>query len=156
MRKRVGEGPDFNEETKSASPGSGLGLEAEFASLAGDIQTAYDEGVSLEHAERLAAKCLGVQLKIAEQLAASDLDSRMKKSGLKAIKSAVYMKAATASDKKPSDTLLENVVNLDNQVATSQDLYDSADARKESLTLFFGIFREAHIYFRGISRGRYE
>jgi hypothetical protein len=41
----------------------------EFGELAADVQRAYDEGVSLEEAERLAAKFLGAQMRIAEELA---------------------------------------------------------------------------------------
>lgn len=128
----------------------------EFSELAVDVQRAYDEGVTMEQAERLAAKFLGAQLKVAEELASIDLDSRMKKNGLKAIKSAVYMQAATAGEKKPSEGFLENTVNLSKDVSDAQDRFDASDARKESLSIYLGIFKDAHIYFRGIAKGRFE
>lgn len=128
----------------------------EFGELAADVQRAYEEGTPIEEAERLAAKFLGAQMKVAEELAAVDLDSRMKKNGLKATKSAVYMAAATAGEKKPSEGFLENTVNLDSGVAQAQERFDTADARKEALTIYLGIFKDAHIYFRGIAKGRYE
>jgi hypothetical protein len=128
----------------------------EFGELAADVQRAYDEGVSLEEAERLAAKFLGAQMRIAEELARVDLDARMKKNGLKAIKSRVYMDAATSGDKKPAENFLENLVNLSTDVCVSQDMYDESDSRKESLSVYLGIFKDAHIYFRGIAKGKYE
>jgi hypothetical protein len=128
----------------------------EFGELAGDVQRAYEEGVSIEEAERLAAKFLGAQMKVAEELASVDLDARMKKNGMKATRSAVYMAAATAVEKKPSEGFLENTVNLDKMVQGAQERFDAADARKEALSIYLGIFKDAHIYFRGIAKGNYS
>jgi hypothetical protein len=129
--------------------------DGEFAALREVFDRAYDEGTTLEEAERLGAKFLSAQMNVADELAIVALDARMKKSGLKAIKSAVYMRAATSGDKKPSDSFLENLVNLDEMVSKAQDTFDQADARRESLELYFGIFREAHLYFRAISKGTF-
>jgi hypothetical protein len=131
-------------------------VHSEFGELAADVQRAYEDGTTIEEAERLAAKFLGAQLKIAEELAQIDLDSRMKKNGLKAIKSAVYMAAATAGEKKPSEGFLENTVNLSKEVCGAQDRFDAADSRKEALSIYLGIFKDAHIYFRGIAKGNYN
>lgn len=131
-------------------------LQDEFAELAQIVARAYDEGVTLEEAERLAAKALGVQLAIAERLKVADLDTRMKKNGLKATRARSYMAEATKGEKKPSEGFLENHVNMDVTVQTAANDYESADAETQSLTLYLGIFKDAHIYFRGIAKGRFD
>ncbi len=131
-------------------------VNAEFGELSTDVQRAYEEGVTVEEAERLAAKFLVAQMNVAAELASVDLDSRMKKNGVKALKSAVYMAAATAGEKKPSEGFLENHVNMSDLVQGEQNSYDAADARKESLGIYLSIFKDAHIYFRGVAKGRFE
>ncbi len=146
--------PSAREESSSEETSSQV--HGEFGDLALDVQRAYENGTTLDEAEKLAAKFLGAQLTIAAELATTDLDSRMKKNGLKAVKSAVYMTEATRGEKKPSEGMLENHVNLSELVQGEQNRFDTADARKESLLLYFGIFKDAHIYFRGIAKGRFE
>jgi len=126
------------------------------AELEKDIEGAYSEGTNLEQAERLAAKFLTGQLLVSKELEASDLDSRMRKSGLKAIKAAVYMEAATKGDKKPSDTFLQSVVDMDQVVGDAQNLLDSSEVNRDKLERYYNIFREAHVFFRGVSKGRFE
>ena len=91
-------------------------------------------------------------MEIAAELAVVDLDSRMKKNGLKAKRATTYMSVVASADKKPSDTLLENHCNLDPGVQLSMNEYEEADAKRESLKLYFGIFHEAHLYFRTIAK----
>lgn len=120
------------------------------------IKDSYEQGVTLDEAEKLAGMFLSAQLQVAGALREADLDSRMKKSGVKAVKAAVYMKAATATDKKPSDVMLQAVVDMDKLAQDQQNLFDEAEAIKDHLQNYFNIFREAHIHFRGIAKGRFE
>lgn len=126
------------------------------AELEKDISDAYEQGTTIEQAERLASKFLSGQLLVSKELEAADLDSRMRKSGLKAIKAAVYMEAATKGDKKPSDTFLQSLVDMDQMVGESQKSLDSAEVSRDSLDRYYNIFKDAHIFFRGVSRGKYE
>lgn len=126
------------------------------AELTIDIQDAYEQGITLEAAEKLAAKFLYGQIQVAEALQVMDLDSRMKKNGLKAVKAAVYMENATKGDKKPSDVMLNAIVDRDDLVIGEQNRFDEAEVVKQSLENYYGIFKDAHIYFRGISKGRFE
>ena len=128
----------------------------EFQALQDIFLKAYNQGTSLEEAERLAARFLTAQMNVAVELEAMDLDTRAKKAGLKAIKAAVYMECVKGSDKKPAEGYLDHYVTLDKTVCDAQDRFDEADARKESLSLFFGIFKDAHIYFRGIAKGSFN
>lgn len=117
-----------------------------------EIKLAYTSEVSLTKAEKLAARFLHAQMEVSDQLRSVDLDSRMKKSGSKAVKAGVYMEVATASDKKPSDTFIENVVNRHELVNQQQDALDTAEVNRDSLERYYNIFREAHTYFRQMSR----
>lgn len=121
-----------------------------------DVKRSYEEGVTMEEAERLAAKCLNVQLSLARAIRTEDIDSRMKRHGIKAVRASVYMAELEKHEKKPTETFLESVVNLDKLVETAERDYAEADAGKEELQNFFGVFKDAHIYFRGIAKGKFE
>lgn len=123
-----------------------------YEELAADIKNAYENSIEPAEAERLAAKFLHAQLTVSHELAVADLDARMRKTGVKAVKAAVYMEAATAGEKKPSDVMLEAKVNLDKVVQDEQDKFDTAEVERDQLQNYFNIFREAHIYFRGIAK----
>lgn len=158
-RVRVGsDGSTSASEAPQSAPAAAprASGDQEFAKLREVVEKAYDEGTTLEEAERLAARFLGAQMQIAEELANLDLDTRMKKNGLKAKRSQTYMLEATKGEKKPSEGFLENHVNMDLGVQNAANEYETADARKENLLLYFGIFKDAHIYFRGIAKGRFE
>lgn len=119
------------------------------------IQKSYEEGTSLEEAERLAAEFLVAQIRVSEALKAASLDSSMRKSGLKAIRAAVYLENATKSDKKPSDVLLSAMVDVHEVVQSEQDAHDKALAESESLKRYYDIFVNAHIFYRGVAKGSF-
>ncbi len=121
-----------------------------------DITNAYESSPTLEEAEKLAAKFLSAQIKVGQELQSADLNARMRKTGLKAIKAAVFLQAATAGDKKPSDKMLEALVDSDKIVGEIQDAFDNAEVLKNQLENYLNIFNNAHIYFRGIAKGRFE
>lgn len=123
--------------------------------LSSKIKHSYEQGVGLDEAEKLASEFLYAQIKLSEALKESDLDARMKKTGLKAVKAASYMNEATRGDKKPSDTFIQAVVDQDKDVIGSQDLLDSAESQRDHLQNYYNIFKEAHIHFRGIAKGRF-
>jgi hypothetical protein len=131
-------------------------LQQIFDDLKESVTAAYNCGTTMEEAEKLAGRCLGAQLDIAKALSSTDLDTRMKKNGMKAAKAQAYMTEVGKYDKKPSDTLIENAVALDSMANKAVDLYETADAKKEELTLYFGIFKDAHIYFRTIAKGTFN
>lgn len=119
------------------------------------IKGSYESGVTLEEAERLAAEFLHAQLVVSKELQALDLDARMKKSGLKAVKAAIYLEAATKSDKKPSDVMLNAIVDTSELATGEQDRLDEAEVNRDALERYYSIFREAHIFYRGVSRGTF-
>lgn len=125
-------------------------------SLKKDITRSYEEGVTMEEAEKLAAKFLDGSMQVADALKVADLDRRMKKAGVKAVKASAYLNAATQGDKKPSDKLIEAVIDSDEVVIKQQEMFDSSEVEFNALSGYLDIFREAHVYYRGIAKGRFE
>lgn len=131
-------------------------LESEIEALREIVQAAYSESVTISEAEKLAARCLHAQMLIAEDLKSSDLDSRMKKNGVKAVRAKVYMEEVAKHEKKPAEGLLDHVLALNDKCNKEQDAYDSAEVKKSYLETYLGIFKDGHIFFRGIAKGKFE
>lgn len=136
--------------------GSTMTLEQLCSELESEILKAYEESITLDDAERLAARFLYGQIQVSNSLKEADLDARMRKSGVKAVRAAVYLKAVTGSEKKPTEAMLESTINTDGTVSTEQDGLDTAEANVAHLTRYYNIFREAHIHFRGLAKGKFE
>jgi hypothetical protein len=153
--KKLGESPNPTPDAEDRKPVSAQEPK-EFEQLVKIVRTAYESGTTMDEAERHAARFLEAQLNVAAELASLDLDARMKKNGMKAARAQIYLDLCAGSEKKPSDTFLEQQVTLDRTVNLAVDLYEKADARRENLTLYLGIFKDAHVYFRGIAKGAYN
>lgn len=125
-------------------------------SLEVKIIAAYEQGVSLEDAEKLASEFLHGMLQVSSELKKADLNSRMRKSGNKAIRAAVYTDICAKSEKKPTESALDHLINMNDLVNKEQDALDSAEVERDELERYYNIFREAHIHFRGVSRGRMD
>lgn len=124
--------------------------------LSSKIQAAYSEGVSMSEAECLAGEFLGAMISLSGQLREADLNARMRKTGVKAVKAAVYLAQIQAADKKPSDVLLGAKVDMDAMVIKEQESLDTAEVDRDELERSYNICREAHLHFRGLAKGRYE
>lgn len=127
-----------------------------FKEIEDSIIAAYSEGVTLSEAEKLAAKCLHAQMKISDELKSADLNARMSKSGLKAIKAAVYMNEVSKADKKPTEAMLSAIIDSSELVESEQKSLDTNEVTRDELYRQLDICKEAHIYARGISRGKFE
>lgn len=126
------------------------------ANLTGKIKDAYESSVTVEEAEKLAAEFLHAQLQVAAELEKLDLDSRMRKNGVKAVRAAIYLDECGKTDKKPSDTFLQAKVDSNELSVNEQTGYDEAESKRSSMQNYFGIFKDAHIYFRGIAKGSFN
>lgn len=123
--------------------------------LEAKIESAYQQGTTLEEAERLASEFLSAQIKISTELTKADLNARTRKSGVKAVRAAVYLNAATASEKKPTEAMLAATVDSDKIVCDEQDGLDKAEVSRAELERYYDIMLNAHIHFRGISKGKF-
>ncbi len=121
-----------------------------------EIQKSYEQGTSMEAAELLAAKFLQAQMTISTELSIVDLDRRMRKRGLKAIRSAVRIEEVSKHDKKPTEGALEDAVNTDERVSQEESKFDRSEVDRDELARIYDVCREAHIYYRGIAKGRFE
>lgn len=122
--------------------------------LENHIISAYGEGCTLEEAERLAAKYLHGQMQVSTALRETDLSARMRKSGLKAVRAAVYTDIKAKGDKLTVDAM-EHALNMNDLVSAEQDQLDVAEADRDDLKRYYDIFGNAHVYFRTISKGSY-
>jgi hypothetical protein len=119
------------------------------------IQGAYANGVTADTAEKLAAEFLFAQLKISAELAKKDLDSRMRKTGVKAVKAAIYMESASKGDKRPTEAALSMMVDQHEVVQSEQNQLDRAEVDRAELERLYDVYLNSHIYFRGIAKGNF-
>lgn len=130
-------------------------FKTEVEALTNIIENVYLNGTSLDEAERLASRFLHAQLLISAELAKSSLDARMRKSGLKAIRAAVYLDEAKKGEKKPTEVMLASLVDTHEVVRGEQTAMDSADTEREELQRLYDVFGNAHIFFRGVAKGTF-
>lgn len=126
------------------------------AELEADIKAAYEGGVTMPVAEALAAKFLSGSLSVGNELEVADLDARMRRAGLKSLKGAVYLAECSKSDKKPSDKMLEAMIDSDKLVLESQEAFDTAEVYVNKLKNYLNVFHEAHVFMRTVAKGSYE
>lgn len=119
-------------------------------------QNVYENGVALDEAEKLAAVYLSALLQISNEIKKMDLDARMRKTGIKALKATVYLDECAKADKKPTEAMLTALVDSNKYVQGEQDKYDQAEVEKEALIRYYDVFNNAHIYFRGVAKGKFE
>ena len=124
--------------------------------LAKDIQDSYEGGVTMTDAEKLAGKFLYAQMQISNEIASVDLDARMKRSGVKAVKAAIYLEHATKTEKKPSDVLLSAMVDANEIVQGQLRAEAQAEVNRDWLRNQLTIFGEAHVHFRTIAKGSFQ
>lgn len=120
------------------------------------IITSYTEGITVSEAERLAGEFLGAQIKISEEVSKLSLMARLLKSSVKEERGKLLYKEATTPDKKPSDSVLQALVDSNAEVLARQDEFDKAEESANEMLRLFGIFKDAHLHFRAISKGRFE
>lgn len=123
-----------------------------------DIRNAYERPVETDEAQLLASKFLLAQLNAGRELSNLNLDARMKKTGLKALKAQVYLKHAQTSlgEKKPTEATLSAIVDSDKLVLENQDMFDKAEVERDLIENYLNVFREAHIFMRSLSKGKFE
>lgn len=130
-----------------------MNFKTEAEALRVKVQAAFQSGISMADSESLANEFLDAKMRMATEMTKLDLDARMRKQGVKAIKAAIYMEAATKDLKKPSDTLLEHLVNQNALVMCEQTAYDEAEVALAEVERIYANLHEAMILYRGIAKG---
>lgn len=120
------------------------------------IQESYTSGTTLDQAEKLAGNFLHAMIQVSTELAKADLDARTRKSGVKAVKAAIYLDTVQKADKKPTEAQISATIDTDTLVSTEQQALDSAEVLKGELERYYDIFNQAHVYYRQISKGTFN
>jgi hypothetical protein len=120
--------------------------------LENKIVSSYEEGITLEDAEKLSAEFLYAQLQVSSELKKADLDSRMRKQGVKAIRAALYTEARSKAD-KITEAAITAMLDANELVSGEQMAFDTAEADRDELERYYNIFNSAHVYYRQLSRG---
>jgi len=107
----------------------------------------------MEQAERLAGRFLTAQMLVSSELRKADLSSRMRKTGLKAVRAATYLEQVEKNEKKPSDVLINSIVDTSTDVIAEQHGLDESEVDRDELERLYSIYQNAHIHFRTIAKG---
>lgn len=119
------------------------------------IMASYEVGVTMEMAEKLAAEFLNAQLVVSRELSAKDLDARMRKSGVKAVRAAIYLDILQKNDKKPTEAAISATIDSDTLVTGEQQALDEAEVSRDELERYYNVFMNAHVFFRGVAKGSF-
>lgn len=123
--------------------------------LEAKIIATYTTGVSLEEAEKLAAEFLSAMILVSDELKKADLSARMRKTGVKAVRAALYQDAVKGQDRKPTETAIQSIIDSNDTLIAEQNAYDSAEVDKAALDRYYDVFLNSHIFFRGVSKGTF-
>lgn len=120
------------------------------------LEKAYEHGLTFQEAEKVASQTLSLRIALADELRAVDLDAKMKKHGVKAVRAAVYMEEIKKHEKKPAEAYLDNAVNLSPLVEQEERAYATAQVNCDHLVTYLDIMKDAHIFFRTVAKGNFE
>lgn len=120
------------------------------------IKETYEKSITIEQAEEFAAELLYTQMLLSSQIKKADLDRRMKRTGLKSIRAALRLEIASKGEKKPTEATIDAMVDSNELYVGEQNRFDEAEVNTEELERIFNIIKEAHIYYRGVAKGRFE
>lgn len=108
-----------------------------------------------DEAPSMAALCLLTQAALLQDLAAADLRSRALKRDIdfEKAKVGVESKQNPPDGKKPSDALVQNLVNRDSEVRRISNEQNIAERDYKHLSNIHALLKEAHLTFRSIRKG---
>lgn len=119
------------------------------------IREAYESGVSVLQAERLAGEFLHAQLIVSRELTNLDLDARMTKTGVKALRAAVYLEECNKESKKPTEATLAAIMDTHEGTRHMQNKLDEVESERDELKRLLDVYANAHIHYRTICKGSF-
>lgn len=120
------------------------------------VREAYQNGVTQEQAERLAGEFLEANFQLAEKLKMAELDARMRKSGLKAVKGAAYLEIVQKSERKPTEAQITAMLDTEGMINKEQENLDKAEVECNFLERIYSTCQNAHVLYRKISGGTFS
>ena len=130
-------------------------FEEQLKLLENKIKASYEESITMPEAEKLAAEFLHAQIVVSGELRKSDLDARMKKSGVKALRANAYLSIVSEAEKKPTETQIASIIDTDQLVIKNQELLDKSEVDRANLERYYDIFTNAHVFYRNVARGNF-
>ena len=120
--------------------------------LEGLITDSYQNSVTLGQAETLAGRFLEAQLIVNTELTRLDLDARMRKTGVKAIRATIYLSEKNAIP-KPTEGMLTALIDANPDLRNEQDALDKVESERDELKRLMDVYNNTHVHFRTICRG---
>ncbi len=80
----------------------------------------------------------------------------MRKSGVKAVRAAIYLDIVQKSEKKPTEAQISAQIESDKLVLDEQRDLDSSEVSRDELERYYNIFQNAHVHYRNVSKGKFE
>lgn len=117
------------------------------------IQNAHENSLTLDEAEKASANFIHAMMQVSFELSKADLNARTRKSGVKAVRAAIYLDIVQKSDKKPTETAIESMINIDPLVASEQAALDDAEVLKAELERLWDVYNQSVFHFRNSSKG---
>ncbi len=127
-----------------------------YETIKSEIMRAYEEGVSMPEAEKLAALTLAARIEISEEIKAADLDAKMRKQGVKAVRGGFYLKIIKREEKKPTEAMIAAEIETYEEVNAEEAQLSVAEVESARLKSMLDLFKDAHLYFRQICKGTFE
>lgn len=108
-----------------------------------------------DDAPAMAAMCLIAQASLLADLASADLRSRALKRDIDFAKAKAFadLKQNPPDGKKPTDALVQNLVNKDEEVRRISLEQNYAERDYKQLSNIHALLKEAHLTFRSIRKG---
>ena len=116
------------------------------------IIKAHQTETSVSEAEQLSAKCLAASMALADDIRAVDLKARMRKIGLRNIRSQAYLDELAKHEKKPTEAYIDAAINLNVDIAPLEMELADKEVELNNLKHYYEVFKEAHQYFRAIMK----
>lgn len=130
----------------------GEDVEGMIETLRKAMQDVYHGNFDYSKADRMAALSLTLQIELAKFSADAEWRARQSKAEIKHISAEANYKYRTSSDKKISETALEQLVNKDPDVKNAELKMAEYERDARRWVNYLGTMRDSHIFFRNLGK----
>jgi hypothetical protein len=157
----VEQNKDTVEIIEKKEPTSSDVVEDLISKISFELKVAHETKYDSAEAEKTAALCLRALTELSEFLAEADLISKEKKSDLESTSGERYMfykfnYKLDGNSVKLSDEGVGHLVAQDPKVKKAKSELYQAESDSNKWKNLFGMLKDAHIFFRGLSKGRLD
>ncbi len=105
-------------------------------------------GVDSSTADALAADFALARLAAIEVRKEIELKAKLKKTSVEAVRGSIYLDIVSKSEKKPTESMLEHILNTDKIVVGEENSLAKLEVETKALTEYADIFKDMHILCR--------